>query len=198
MAGGREAATALLRKPNVGYDFGSWAVGLARYPAARQKRYVILANDSLVGPLAPIDPLIEDFEQSSSNVWAATSTRQFIDHLQSYFVGYRNGILADPALKQFYANLPVVSDKSRIIERYEIGLSRLLMAEGFTTSAAYEWSQVVPAPDNPTIGGWRELLRLGFPFVKRQLLTNPNIVHDGPEVREEVRRRFGTDPEGWL
>lgn len=190
--------TVILRKPNAGYDFGSWAVGLARYPAVLRRPLVILANDSLVGPFAPIDNLIADFEASGTDVWGATSTHQFIDHLQSYFLGFRNGVLADSSLKQFFTRLPVIHEKSAIIERYELGLSRRLLAEGFTMTAAFESELVTSPTENPTIGGWRELLRLGFPFVKRELLRNPDVVPDGYEVRDIVMRDYGTNPEGWV
>lgn len=195
---GATRPTVILRKPNHGYDFGSWAVGLARFPAAQRRRFVILANDSLAGPFAPLDDLIADFEASTVDVWAATSTHQFIDHLQSYFLGFRNGVLADASLKQFFHRLPAVSEKSAIIERYELGLSRRLFAEGFTMSAAFESERVTTATENPTIAGWRELLRLGFPFVKRELLRNPDVVADGHEVRDVVKASYGTDPEGWV
>ncbi|WP_281534060.1 hypothetical protein [Cryobacterium breve] len=46
----------IVRRSNIGYDFGSWAVGLALFPAIRTKPFVILANDSLVGPFASLTP----------------------------------------------------------------------------------------------------------------------------------------------
>lgn len=195
---GMTRPTVILRKPNLGYDFGSWAVGIERYSAALRRRFVILANDSLVGPFAPLDDLIQGFERSTADVWAATSTHQFVDHLQSYLLGFRGGVLADPTLRQFFRRLPNVEEKSAIIERYELGLSRRLLAEGFTMAAAFESEQVTAPADNPTIGGWRELLRLGFPFVKRELLRNPDVVADGRDVRELVQKLYDTDPEGWV
>lgn len=190
--------TVILRKPNAGYDFGSWAVGLARYPAAQRRPYVILANDSLVGPFAPIDAVIADFEAATTDVWAATSTHQFIDHLQSYFLGFRNGVLAHPALRQFFERLPEIHDKNAIIQRYELGLSRRLLAEGYTMTAAFESERVTSPTENPTISGWRNLLRAGFPFVKRELLRNPDVIPDGREVRAFVEREYDTDLEGWV
>jgi hypothetical protein len=190
--------TVILRKPNLGYDFGSWAVGVERCSVALRRRFVILANDSLVGPFAPLDDVIAGFERSTADVWAATSTHQFVDHLQSYLLGFRNGVLADSTLRQFFRRLPMVEQKSAIIERYELGLSRRLFAEGFTMAAAYESEQVTSPTENPTISGWRELLRLGFPFVKRELLRNPDVVSDGHDVRDVVQRLYGTDPEGWV
>ena len=81
------AESIVLRKPNIGYDFGSWAVGLGVLPAITQAPYVILANDSLLGPFTDIGDLLADFESSIADVWGLTDTRQFSHHLQSYFLG---------------------------------------------------------------------------------------------------------------
>lgn len=188
----------IVRKSNIGYDFGSWAAGLSLFPSVRRKRFVILANDSLVGPFASITPMIESFEASTTDVWAATNTSQFHSHIQSYFVGYREGVLNDRGLRQFWSNLVVETEKTRIIHRYELGLSRLLLAEGFTTSACFESERLVSTTENPTMGGWKGLLGLGFPFVKRELLTNSAVVPDGGSVPAEIHERFGTDPRDWL
>ena len=188
----------IVRRSNIGYDFGSWAVGLDLFPAVRKKPFVILANDSLVGPFASLDSLIQDFEASTTDVWAATNTSQFFDHVQSFFVGYRGGILNSPALRQFWSTLTVETDKRLIIDRYELGLSRLLFAEGLTTSACFESERLVFPSENPTMQGWRDLLRLGFPFIKRELLINPAVVPDGGDAPSEVESRYGTDPRDWL
>lgn len=188
----------IVHRSNVGYDFGSWAVGLDLFPAVRKKPFVILANDSLIGPFASLTPLIEHFEASTTDVWAATNTSQLFDHVQSFFVGYRAGILDDPSLRQFWSSLTVETDKRLIIDRYELGLSRMLFAEGLTTSACFEWERLVFPTENPTMQGWRDLLRLGFPFIKRELLTNPAVVADGGGVPSEVESRYGTDPRDWL
>ncbi|WP_166788133.1 rhamnan synthesis F family protein [Cryobacterium glaciale] len=188
----------IVRKANIGYDFGSWAVGLELFPSVRRKPFVILTNDSLLGPFSSLTPLIENFESCSTNVWGATNTSQMHAHLQSFFVGYRSGILSNPALKQFWSDLRIEADKGMIIQKYELGLSRLLFAEGLTTSACFESERVVSDSENPTIEGWKNLLRLGFPFVKKELITNPAIVPSATDIPATVRAQFGTDPREWL
>ncbi|WP_281534059.1 rhamnan synthesis F family protein [Cryobacterium breve] len=101
-------------------------------------------------------------------MWGATNTTQFFAHIQSFFVGYRSGILSDPALRQFWSELEIETDKRMIIQRYELGLSQLLFAEGLTTSACFESERTVMAGQNPTMHGWKNLIQCGFPFVKRE------------------------------
>ncbi len=57
---------------------------------------------------------------------------------------------------------------------------------------------VTSAPLNPTSDLWRQLLRAGFPFLKRELLrNNPTHVADIADWREEVVALSGAVPE-WI
>ncbi|WP_291055619.1 rhamnan synthesis F family protein [Herbiconiux sp.] len=188
----------VVRKPNIGYDFGSWATGLELFPAIRSKRYVIITNDSLVGPFGSLEPMVADFENSYYDVWGGTWTNQYMPHLQSFLLGFQGGVLDDPALRYFWKNLPEQPTKFDIIDKYELGLNRLLQGEGFVTGAWFGYEQVVDYTQNPTIQGWRGLLELGFPFVKRELVTNPGIVGDGFRVPAVIAEKYGVDPVEWI
>ena len=188
----------IIVKPNLGYDFGSWAVGMAHYRELLSRKYVILVNDSLVGPFASLAPLIENFEASACDVWGVTQTTQFIAHLQSYFLGFKNGSLADPAIRHFWNSLPVENDKLTMVHKYELGLARLLFAEAFVTGAMFAPELVAQHGQNPTLVGWHRLLDLGFPFVKRTLLTDPSVALDGRAVPATLRERFGINVRDWL
>lgn len=192
------ADTMVLRKPNVGYDFGSWAVALDRFPAVRAAEHVVLANDSLVGPFETIAPLLGRFEETRADVWGLTETLQFSRHLQSYFVGFRRGVLQERPLASFWSDVRHYEDKNLVIHRNELGLGRLLQSEGYAVDAAFVAEQVVAAADNPTIIGWRRLLSSGFPFVKRELVRTPTLARDGAEIKVAVREIFGLDVEDWL
>lgn len=188
----------VVRKKNFGYDFGSWATGLALFGSHLDAPYVLLANDSLVGPFSSLKPMLEDFEESTFDVWGATNTTQFTVHLQSFLIGFKGGILQDPPLQQFWNTLRQEKTKQLIIEKYEMGLSRLLYVEGYVAGPWLDSELVVDFGDNPTILGWQRLLELGFPFVKRELLTNPAIVESGHQVASFVQAKFGLDPHEWL
>jgi lipopolysaccharide biosynthesis protein len=188
----------VVRKKNFGYDFGSWATGLALFGSHLDAPFVLLANDSLVGPFASMKPMIDDFEASDFDVWGATNTTQFSVHLQSFLLGFKGGVLQDPPLQQFWKSLRQEKSKQLIIEKYEIGLSRLLYVEGYVAGPWLDSERVVAFGQNPTITGWQRLLELGFPFVKRELLTNPAIVENGHQVAPFVEAKFGLNPHEWL
>jgi lipopolysaccharide biosynthesis protein len=196
--GERPAGITVLRRPNVGYDFGSWATALHRYPAISRAEQVLLLNDSLVGPFRTLDPFFEHFDRSGADVWGLTDTSQFGRHLQSYCLGFKRGCLAEPGLASFWRGIRAERSRDDVIWRYEIGLARVLDRERFSTDAAIRFRRVVKDGENPTIIGWRRLLDLGFPFVKRQLLRQPEVAPDGAEVRPVVESKFGLVLDEWL
>lgn len=188
----------VIAKPNIGYDFGSWATALAVFPEIASVRRVILANDSLLGPFASLSSMIADFEQSSSDVWGATDTTEYFPHLQSYLLGFSGGVLANRAVRSFWRHIRVIGDKDAIVVRYEIGLSRLLSKEGFLSRPWFGHDQIVPEGGNPTTIGGSRLLAAGFPFVKRILIENPDVFPDAAVATAFVREQYGQDVADWI
>lgn len=194
----RPTGLTVIRRPNVGYDFGSWATALHRYPVIADAQRVLLLNDSIVGPFTTIEPLLEKFQASAADVWAVTDTTQFEYHLQSYVLGFSGQTLREPPLQAFWRDVSVEASKDDVIWRYEIGLSRLLRSERYGVDVAIPWRHLVPDGRNPVIIGWKGLLERGFPFVKRELLTDPRVAPDGEMVPLELRRRFAIDVAEWV
>lgn len=189
----------VFRRINIGYDFGSWAAVLDRFPGIRGAYSAILLNDSLVGPFAPIDTLLAEMERDAHPVWGMVSTSQDAVHLQSHFVAYRQGILGSRQLRRFWSNIRVEPSKSDLIRRYEIGLAPILAEMGVEYGAGFEWESVVVRGGNPTSAGWRRLMLSGFPFVKRELLLRPPPeVPDTDDVPAVVQKLFGEDVWEWL
>jgi lipopolysaccharide biosynthesis protein len=127
-----------------------------------------------------------------------TDTQQLGHHLQSYALGFRDGVHDRAPMRAFWDGIRVEASRDDVIRVCELGLSRLLRRHRFTTDVAIEGWRAVDGDDNPTIIGWRRLLDLGFPFVKRQILLEPGVCRDGDEAPEELRRRFGVEVSDWL
>jgi lipopolysaccharide biosynthesis protein len=188
----------VLRRPNVGYDFGSWGTALARYPDIERARQVLLVNDSLVGPFGSIGHVLRAFDDVQSDVWGLTDSLQRGHHLQSYVLGFKNGVLAHPQLRSFWQGIRVEPDKREVIRRYELGLGQLLRRNGWRFEALYPHEVVGVGRHNPAVLGWRRLLDLGLPFVKREVLVRPVVARDAARVQEEIRERFAADVREWL
>lgn len=188
----------VLRRPNQGYDFGSWAVATVARAELLERPYVLMVNDSLVGPFAPLDDVVAHFEQSSADVWGMVESNQFAPHLQSFFRGFRYGVLAEPTMRRFWRDLRVVPDKSALIQAYEFGFTEFLVRHAFTTTQFVHHSEVVGEGLNPTMLGWQALLDAGVPFVKRELIREPDLAPGGHRVAAVVADRYGTDIADWL
>lgn len=193
------AGISVYRRPNVGYDFGSWAAGLAAFGHLANAERVILCNDSLVGPFAPISGIIEQFETCEVDIWGLTDSTHIAHHLQSYWVGYRGGVLAQPPLRDFWREVRVEQEKEHIINRYEVGAMRYWRRHGYAVGVGFPYDLVVRDGFNPASFGWRRLLYFDFPFVKREIAVNPppEIV-DGDQVAAVISARFGENLGDWL
>jgi lipopolysaccharide biosynthesis protein len=189
--------TFMISKPNIGYDFGSWATALAVVPELEDTRFVMLANDSLLGPFSSLGPLVADFESSPGDVWGATDTLEYLPHLQSYLLGFKHGVLKARAVRSFWRNIRDMDDKDAIVVRYEIGLSRLLATEGFISRPWFSHERIVPEGGNPTTIGGSRLIDAGFPFVKRILIDNPDVFPDAEVAAERVLTRYGQHASEW-
>jgi lipopolysaccharide biosynthesis protein len=191
-----QSTTTIVRKPNVGYDFGSAAVALDLFPQLAMSRRVLVVNDSNVGPFRALDEVIDNFEGSGTDAWALTSSGQHGYHLQSFFLGFSSGVLREPTLRGFWREIRHVDRKDSIVKRYEVGLSALLEEEGFSVRSMFSPASFDAAPNaNLSTAYWLDLLIEGYPFVKRSFLqssTEANAL-----ASAAVRSLFGEDLAAW-
>ncbi len=236
----RQLCAAIFIRRNIGYDFGAWrdVIDALQLPAADTKELVIL-NDSMYGPLRPLDETLARLNYAEADIWGLTESWQQRYHLQSFFVGFGENALRSPAFAQFWARVRPVPSKTFIVRAYEVGLTQSMLKAGLRTRAVWSYDDLlskVTGQDvlegiaraersrssrtdpvlqirklqiarirnavakqialNPTADLWRQLLRSGFPFIKRELLRkNPAQVEDIGEWVTVVRGELGLDPE---
>jgi len=194
---GLDPSAVVIRRPNVGYDFGSWATALGMIPQLRRSNVVLLTNDSLLGPFQQIGELLEWFTAPGPDIRALTSSYQFARHMQSYFLSFRNGILEDQPWRDFFNSIRVEPDKSAVVLKYELGVSRLAFREAYSTQEYVSGPELGVLNENPTVDGWRNMVEWGIPFIKRTMLTHASTQKEAFEVRDFVRRRFHTTVDEW-
>ncbi|MDM4762948.1 rhamnan synthesis F family protein [Galbitalea sp. SE-J8] len=196
---GLPAGVAIVRKPNVGYDFGSVAVALDVFPEIAAADSVLVVNDSNIGPFGSLAPLIADFEGSTTDAWGATSSTQHGYHLQSFFLGFRGAVLASDEMRAFWSGIEHLDDKREIIGRYEVGLSRVLQDAGRVLGSAFSAARFGAASTaNLSLEYWLEMLLADYPFVKRELVRRPGVVPTAAQVPAVVRRLYAQDVREWM
>jgi hypothetical protein len=159
----------ILRKPNIGYDFGSWSVAMQFFPKSRNAKDTLILNDSLIGPFKSITDLLTDIESSPFDVTGVTDSVQHRHHIQSYLLHFKNGSFQNPGIKDFWNGVRLQEDKMDVVQAYEIGLTATVQANGFYAGAIFPWNLVGQYWHNPSVDRWQRLLDLDFPFIKREV-----------------------------
>ena len=135
----------IIRRDNVGYDFGAYKEGIAAVPELAALDALLLANDSVYGPLHHLAGLLERMDAQDAEVWGASDSWEFSFHLQSYFLLFHPTALASPAFAAFWRQLRYVQSKTWIVRKYEVGLTRALRRAGLRCRAAFPYRQAAAA-----------------------------------------------------
>lgn len=188
----------LVERFNEGYDFYSWKTGLDHAGAWWEADHVILANDSVVGPLVGYGRIIAAMDERRAPVWGITASEESEPHVQSYVLGFGPAGLRSPLVRAFWLGMTPMANRSAVIAAYELGLSRLLRAAGMPAQAYFVPSarddlvaryrrarfaalrvlQTPPAPKAAVAGPVArraQALRAGRPYLRRGAAYNPMI-----------------------
>lgn len=170
-----------LLKENVGLDFAMWQHAFDRCDLASCDE-LVLVNSSVVGPVFPLAPILQQMSQDSCDFWGMTDNTEIAWHLQSYFLVFKRRVLDSADFTTFWRSIDPHQSKQQIINSYEVGLSNYLSDRGFV-GRAFAATQSWASPfkrwwmrrtqhANATLWYPLELLNAGMPFVKVALLKD--------------------------
>ena len=147
------------------YDFGSYK---RAFSSADLSGYdnLYLVNDSVVGPLFPLEPYLERMESLGTDAFGMVlhpSWKGF--HLQSWFIGLRPSVFRADWFREFMDSVTAAGSKEEVCARYENGLTRLLEAHSCTYAGLYELK------GKTVYNAVWKLFRRGFPFLKKSAFT---------------------------
>ncbi|TDL90439.1 rhamnan synthesis F family protein [Meridianimarinicoccus aquatilis] len=157
----------LILRENGGYDFGGWAHALQHLDLSETKT-LVLANDSLVGPLndADFSTLIGRIRASNANLVGMTDSNEIRYHFQSYLIAAKNEGVS--CLSEFLGNVTALTNKQEVINTYETRLRDAFVDSGLKTEALFPVDSDFNG--NSTINHWQNLVETGFPFIKTVVL----------------------------
>jgi lipopolysaccharide biosynthesis protein len=177
----------IIQRENTGLDFSMWKDGLAEYDLT-QVQELLLANSSVIGPLAPLSRLWQHPIVGECDFWGLTDSNELWDwHLQSFFVVFKQNVVTSRIFSQFWSAMLPYHTKGQIIRSYEIGLTVWLQENGFRWQAMYKLGDIygrrsrfekirdrirsyINPVRNSTLFYPDFLVRDGMPFVKKSLL----------------------------
>ncbi|OBH76979.1 hypothetical protein A5681_08140 [Mycobacterium scrofulaceum] len=169
------------------YDFGSWHLAWCiltrRGWSLDQFDRFLVANDSVYGPLFPLENMWDEFQ--GADMYGAVENTQMIPHLQSFFLAWDLNPLTRPFLEDFWNGFRYVVHKGAVIWRYEVGVSTRARKAGlvlhpfvsadaieftYGRSSARPWAGRRSGRNNGTLHFWDGLIKdFRFPFLKTNL-----------------------------
>lgn len=165
---------AVVSRQNKGLDFSGWALAMELFPRLLQSESLLIANDSVYGPVGHLGDLFERMASKDLDVWGVIESRDIERHFQSWLVCFRGPVLQSEAFAGFWSSVLPLDDKRAVIREYEAPIWRIFETAGFRVGTAVPWESH-RLGSNPAMEGWRMLLKWGCPFVKVQLLRdNPS------------------------
>ncbi len=175
------------------YDFGSYK---RAYIWARDNGilenydWVYIVNDSMYGPLKPLEPILQEIECKKTDVVGIMyNCRKKRPHIQSWFVGFSQKTIQSPILQSFILGVEKQPTKGAVCRKYETGLTVLLNENGFSWACKYNYPRGI-------YGKIRWLFNLGLPFFKKASFTHKRgamgrqtlyiLNHISPDARRAI------------
>jgi rhamnosyltransferase len=131
----------LILRPNIGYDFYSYKVGLNLVSDFGENvETVTLINSSfyITDMLKFQNTVLEMIESAKKfQVIGLTESKQFSWHLQSYLISINSSIINAKWFKEFFDRVNPLNNKEEIIFRYEIGFSQEMLKNRVSVISLY-------------------------------------------------------------
>lgn len=125
----------IIRRTNIGYDFGSWKAGIF-FSGMNHREYdqLLLTNDSYYGPFFSWKQLLA---HANSDLYGITDSHGIAYHLMSYFVLYNRRALHSADFERNWKAVRMVPTllKTLIIYAYEVNMCQNFQKSGYTISA---------------------------------------------------------------
>lgn len=151
------------------YDFGSWQelINIISWEKLSEYDELILTNDSVFGPLYNFKDFIERIEKDKE--WDVCGINAAYDfhtwHLSSYFLIFRKNSFLSDTFKEHINSVKKEDNVKKVIEKYEIGLSRKMTEAGFILKNAVQFRK------NMYIS-WHSFVLSGSPLIKCKIFTD--------------------------
>jgi hypothetical protein len=144
MAALRQICAAVIIRRNIGYDFGAWrdAIDFLGLPRTETEE-IILANDSVFGPLMPLGDILRKLNYAKADIWGLTESWQLRYHLQSFFLAFGPTAIRSDTFRKFWRSVRPVPAKAYIVHRYEVGVTQVMVKGGLRCAALWSYESLI-------------------------------------------------------
>jgi lipopolysaccharide biosynthesis protein len=192
------------------YDFGSykrayiWAkdnLDLSTYD------YVYLVNDSVYGPLYPLERYFDAMENMGHDGFGIVKNpNPKHPHIQSWFIGLTPSIFTSDWFNGFMTSITKLPSKGAITREYEQGLSKQISENGFT------WDCLYTVSGRGVYNRIKKLFVHGMPFMKKSAFNRNHgalggqikyiLNHTAPDLKSVIIKsatdEYGVKYIKWL
>lgn len=182
-------------RQNEGFDFAAWHDGMLSvgFDSIQSYDSVTIMNDTCFGPLWDFGNYYLYFESDDKvDFWGLTNhraTKQFKEHIQSYFISFKKSVIISETFRQFWMFVESFSNVQDVIANYESKMTTVFVEAGFKYKVIFDTSsentENMLHPDfsyyNPT-----SILSHKVPFIKVKTIdANQSIT---PFILDEIER----------
>ncbi|CYV40222.1 rhamnan synthesis F family protein [Streptococcus suis] len=186
----------VIRRENIGFDFAAWRDGMTSIGFEELKHYdsLTLMNDTCFGPLWDMSELYRRYEEDKTiDFWGMTNfreTKQFREHIQSYYLTFSNKVVQSAAFQEFWKSVQNFTNVQDVIDHYETQVTTNLLEAGFRYQTVFntveEDTSGMLHPDfsyyNPTA-----ILKHRVPFIKVKTIDGNQ--HITPYILQEIAEK---------
>ena len=179
----KELSSAVIERPNYGYDFGGYRQGiLYLLKMGYTPENLLVLNDSIWFPVNETDLLTEVKNQEKQLfglVMNDVHKRRTKHHVQSYFFNFKRDVITSQAFAKYWKNLFLSNNKLAVIRLCEMRMTDYFRKAGFSVGSKYTVEDLYSAMRQATESQLDKI-------VSYQMLVDPKRA-------EEIQRR---KPEG--
>ena len=174
-------------RENIGFDFGAWKDFINIVGNLEIAKSITFTNDSLciISSEKKLFEQKNNIDKLDADIVFLTKNNEISPHYQSYFFCIKKHGLSKNAL-DVLGSLEYFIDKDRLISEVEINLHLKFADRGIAIQELYVITEGDGATKNPTIHCWKELLEMGFPYFKIQILTSGILNIESPDIRSSI------------
>lgn len=136
----------ILVRPNEGYDVTAYKTGILKPGFEKLAGFdeVIICNDTLYGPLYPLNEMFEKMNSTDVDFWGLTNFHgvgfdpfgtveygYLPKHIQSFFMVFRRSLVESSEFQNFWSKFPVVNGYEQAIGLFEASFTKRFEDYGF-------------------------------------------------------------------
>lgn len=212
-------AMKVIQRENSGFDFGAWrdAINEIGWDELAEYDEVILANNSCYGPVFPFENMFSEMDKQPLDFWSTTGFpfikksiraeanllpgNDIPQHLQSYFLVFKNNVLRSNHFKDFWLTVENKNNILEVIALYETQLTCKLESAGFR-SGCYLRESIVIQDRNKHIPEFNtvytrpeDMMLIRSPLIKKKVsIYSPQSI----PILQDLVKKFGYYPEDLL